>query len=151
MAAGGAQETPGERVALGKRQGHVLEHAQAEKERVDLERASQPATHPLCRRHSGHVLGVDENATPRRRQAPGDQVDESSLARAVRTDQRMARAALEPQADVVGHHESTEAPRQAAGFESRRHPRLSFAASPSTPPRANITRATSIAPSQNSQ
>ena len=94
---------------------------------------------------------AEQDAASRWRQPPGDQVDERGLARAVGADQRMARAGLEPEVDVVRHDQCTEALVQADGFQRRRHRRSSRSIRPSTPPRANITSSTSSRPIQKYQ
>ena len=60
-------------------------------QRVDLERAHQPAFHPLMRLQRGDVVTAKMNASGVGPQHARHQIDESGLAGTVRTDQRVAR------------------------------------------------------------
>src|SRR5438105_3625365 len=79
------------------------------------------------------------------RQHAGQEVDERRLARAVGSDQSLARPALESESDVVGRHQTTKALGEPAGFQRRGHS-LTRASTPRTPPirRSRPTKARAI-------
>src|SRR5207302_10658949 len=133
------------------RQRHVVEHRKAAEEGVDLERPAEAPLHPLRLSHRGDILAPQHDRSGGGRQRPGEHVDEGGFPGAVRTDQGMARAALQTEIDVVRDGERAEALAQSARFQSDVHGLLrSFARMlsrmPRIPPRANITTSTSIVP-----
>ena len=151
MRAGDAEHGAGHALALADRQRHVLEHGQPLEELVDLEGAAQPALDARLLRQRGDVLAGQPDLARRRRQASGDQVDERGLAGAVGTDQRVPRACLEAEVDVLRHAQRAEILVQPGGFECRGHERRrtmrqACSARPITPPRANMTTSTSSRP-----
>ena len=114
------------------------------------------------------VLARQRDAAGARRQPAGQQIHERRLARAVGTDQRMARAGLEREVDRVGDDQRAEAlvetpdlknwDLENRGGADRAHRRtrrrasaISLSTMPSTPPRANITTQTSMSPTQKYQ
>src|SRR6266705_284985 len=147
------QHAPRDAAALGHRERHVVEHRKAAEEGVDLERSAQPALHPPRLSHGGDVLPAEHDRAGGGRQRPGEHVDEGGFPGAVRTDQGMARASLQPEIDVVRHGERAEALAQSTRLESGggAHGLLrSFTRIPSRipriPSRANTTTSTSIVP-----
>ena len=152
MNASRPQHPPRDAAALGHRERHVVEHGESAEEGVDLESPSQAELHALGLSRRRDVLSAEHDPAGGGGQQAGEHIDESGFPGAVRTDQGMARAPLQPEIDVVRHGERTEALAQAARFESGAAHRLlrSFARAPSRmpriPPRANITTSTSIVP-----
>src|SRR3989442_102355 len=145
-------DAPREAGAVRHSQRQVVDHGEAAEQRIDLEGPAEPALHPLRLSHGGDVLPAQHDPAGGRRQRPGEHVDEGGFSGAVRTDQGMACAGLQPEIDVVRHGERAEALAQAARFESGGAHGLprSFTSAPSRmpriPPRANITTSTSIVP-----
>src|ERR1700691_6735661 len=95
----------------------------------------------------GDVGAFEQDEAAARPERAGDQIDEAGLAGAVGADKRVARAGQQAEIDVARHGERAEALAQRLGLErggfaghcppSRR--RSSRSATPSAPPRANIT------------
>src|SRR6267378_170111 len=147
-----AQHAPRDPTALSHRERHVVEHRKAAEEGVDLESPSQAELHAFCLSRRRDVLPAEHDPAGGGRQRPGEHVDESGFSGAVRTDQRMARAALQSEIDVVRHGERAEALAQSARLESGRAHGLLLSLAriasrmPRIPPRANITASTSIVP-----
>jgi hypothetical protein len=136
---------------------HILQHAQPAKQRIDLEGAHEPALDAGGLRQAGDVLTAEQDAPGARPQRAGDQVDEAGLAGAVRSDQRMAGAALEPEVDRIRDRKRAKALAQAlrlepgahgGGFSCRARRR---AKNPSTPPGAKTTISTMNSPIQKYQ
>jgi hypothetical protein len=95
--------------ALGlQREPHVLAHRQRAEQVVLLERAPDAELAARLGRLVGDVDVAQEDASRRRRELPGDLVDEARLAGAVRADQRMELARRDRQIDVPGDDEAAE-------------------------------------------
>ena len=105
--------------ALGDRDIDVLQHREAAEQPVDLEGAGDAELDALGLRDRGDVAAVEQHLAGGRRQHAGEQVDEGGLAGAVRSDQRVARAVLEPEVDVARGGERAEILAERAGLEQR--------------------------------
>ena len=116
----------------GERDG--LERREIAEQLVDLEGAHQAAAHPRLGPEPRDVLARQQDSAGGGRQHAGQQVDEGRLAGAVRPDQRLARAALEAEGDVVGGDDAAEALAEAQGFERGAHRRTTRASKPRIPP-----------------
>ena len=86
-----------------------FERLEAGKQRVDLEGAGKASFDPLLRRERGYVVLAKQHLPPIRLQCAGDQVDQRSLAGAVRTDQCMARTLRQRDRDILRHNKRAEA------------------------------------------
>src|SRR6185437_5057223 len=102
-------ETAGEAAPLLDRQRYRFERAEMGKQRIDLERARQPAMHALLRLARGDVFLAEQDLSAVGREHAGDEIDQRGLAGAVRPDQRVARAFRQRDADVVGDDQRAEA------------------------------------------
>ena len=134
-----------------QRDAHVLQHREMRKHRRDLERAHHAEPRHLGRRLRGDVGALVGDAAPRRLQELGQQVEAGGLAGAVRPDQRVDGAALDPQVDAVDGDEAGEFLGQILGFEdvlthTRRPlnppPFRGASSRPSRPPKVSCDRAT---------
>ncbi len=103
VAPGGPEQIVGHPFPLGDRQRHVFERAEAAEQCGDLESAGEPALDARRLRERSHLGAIDQDMPGIGLSAPGHQVDKAGLAGAVRADQRMARAAFEPEIDRVRH------------------------------------------------
>src|SRR5207244_412084 len=131
-------------------QHHRLQHRQAGKELADLERAREPELHAAVLAQRRDPLVADEDVAPARRKSAGEKVDESRLAGAVGTDQRVARALRKREGDIAHRSKSAEAAREILRAKRGPH-RRRRASAPMMPPRAKKTNATRRSPSQNCQ
>ncbi len=136
----------------------IFEDTQAPEQLRHLKGAHQPTLDARGLRQSGDLGAVEMDVAGIRCQGAGDQIDKAGFAGAVGTDQRLPRAALEPEIDPVGDRERTEAFAEPARFERRggahRRPRArrhSRSHRPSTPPRAKLTSKTIKSPIQKYQ
>ena len=93
---------------FGYRKADGLERRQIGIELVDLEGARQPAQHPLVHRQIGDVVAFEQDAPGIGLEHAGEQIDDGGLAGAVRPDQRMAGALLDPQRQIAGDPEAAE-------------------------------------------
>src|SRR5215470_814492 len=153
VGAGRTPQSPADAVALGDSERDVVEHAHVAEERVDLERAAEPAPDARGLRQPRDVLAAEKDVTGGGREPSGDHVHERRLAGAVGADERVTDAGLEPEIHAVGHGEGAEALAETAGLErdghagTRRRPRApSASAIPRSPPRAKRTTRTRIRP-----
>src|SRR5215468_1019907 len=145
-------------VALADRQRHRLERVQPGEQRVDLERAREPALHSRRRRGAGDLLAAEEDLAAVRPQHAGHEVDERGLPGAVRADERVARADRHREIDAARDDERAEALVEAPRRERRRRhaaPRRHDAPSRASPPRmpfgSSKTTTTSSSPIQKYQ
>ena len=99
------------------RQHHVVEHRQARKQAGDLERARHSERGAPLARPARHVLAEQHDLPGAGRQDAGDDVEERRLARPVRTDDRLAIARADLQADAAHGVETAEALAQALELE----------------------------------
>ncbi len=83
--------------AFGNGEADAFQRRELAEQLVDLEGAGEAARHPPMRFESGDVLPVETDSAGARAQQPGQQIDQRGLAGAVRPDQRMASALLDPQ------------------------------------------------------
>src|SRR5258708_2667974 len=147
-----AQHARRDAAALGHRERHVVEHRKAAEEGVDLEGSPQSELHALGLPRSRDVFPAEHDPAGGGGQHAGEHIDEGGLSGTVRTDERVARARLQPAIYAGGHGERAEALAQAARLQSGDAHcfLLSFTRTrsrmPSTPPRANITTSTSSVP-----
>jgi hypothetical protein len=81
---------------------------QAAKQLVDLERARDAALDAPRLGERRHVLALEQHPSARGRQQSCQQVHERGLARAIRPDQRVPRAALEPEVDLARDFQGAE-------------------------------------------
>src|SRR6516165_9799468 len=141
--------------ALGDPQRHVFERGQPAEQRGDLEGSRQAPLDPFRLRQVGHFRAANENLPGAWRERAGHQVDEARLARAVRADQCMARAALEAEIDRIGNLQRAKALAQPARLQHRAPRCLAHRRSrptrPKIPPRANTTTSTINSPIQKYQ
>src|SRR6185437_1086042 len=162
LGARGTEQRAGDAMLLANRQGHILEYRKAAEQLVDLEGAGEAALDALRLGEAGHLLPREQDLAARGLERAADEIDEAGLARAVRPDQRVARAAREAKIDFIGDLQRAEALAQRLGLERRlsrlrrSHRRLVLrriraSAKPSTPPRANTTTSTSSSPIQKYQ
>src|SRR5581483_2628837 len=103
------------------RQRQCLERRQRREELVDLKSADKAQPNATFGTEPRDILPRQRHAARGGRQHARQQIDEGRLARAVRTDQRVTRARLEAERDVIGRHDAAEALAKSAGFEHRRH------------------------------
>ena len=98
------------------------ERRQRVEQLVDLEGADDAAPDAPMGGQRRDVGAVEDDPSGGWQEHAGEQVDERRLAGAVRADQRVARAALDGQRDVVaGRGQAAEALDQRAGLEDGRH------------------------------
>ena len=105
---------------LGDRDVDVLQHREAAEQPVDLEGARDAELDARGLLHRGDVAALEQHLALRRQEHAGEEIDEGGLAGAVRADQRVARAGLQPEIDVARGGERAEALAERAGFEQRR-------------------------------
>src|SRR5499426_767250 len=152
MRARRAPRAAGDAAAFRDTERDIVEHRQIPEERVDLEGSADAALHARLLREPGDVLAAEQDPPRRRSEPAGEHVHEGRLAGPVGADQRVPRARLQPEVDVVRDRQGAEALAQAARFEHGAHrcgpltPATSRSTRPSKPPRANITTRTSSSP-----
>ena len=152
---------PGARdaVALAHRERNGFECIEVGEQRVDLERAHQPARDALVRRQRRDVLRAEHDRAGVGPQHAGHQVDERRLAGAVRADQRVASALRQLERNVLRDDERSEALVEPARGQRRvhdlpreaRHEPASILSPPRIPFGRNITTAISSMPIQKYQ
>ena len=98
-----------------------LERRQIGIELVDLEGARQPAQHAGMHRHIGDVVAFQQDAAAIGLEHAGQQIDDGGLAGAVRADQGVAGALLDPERKLAGDLEPAELLFQPSGFQRERH------------------------------
>ena len=157
----------GRTAPLGHTEGDVVEHAHVAEQGIDLKSAADAALDALRHVQLRDILPGQHDAAGRRRETPGQQIDEGGFASAVRADQGVTRAGLQREVDVGCNGERAEALAQLGGLQHGAHGLAPVCAAavgeagpafrprqrasspsqmPSTPPRANNTTITSIAP-----
>ena len=87
---------------------HVFQRRQVQKNGGNLERADDPHAGDLGRTGGRDVAAIEENLPAGGSEEPGEQVEAGGLAGAVRTDQGVDVAALDPQVDFADRRESPE-------------------------------------------
>src|SRR3954447_17276051 len=100
-----------------KRDPHVLEHGEVRKYRGDLERSDEALSRDRRRPRSRDFAALEEDLSARGRQEMREQVETGRLASAVRSDQRVNRAAADREIHPVDGDESLELLGEAARFE----------------------------------
>src|SRR4051794_12166491 len=98
-----------------------LKRCQVGVELIDLESARQPAQHSCVHGQVRDVVPFQENATAVRLEHAGQQIDDGGLARAVRPDQCMAGALLDPQREIARDLEAAELFFEPLGFQRQSH------------------------------
>ena len=143
---------------FGHRDVDVLQHREPTEQTVDLEGAGDAALDARGLRHGGDVFALEQHLSTRWQEHAGEEIDERRLARAVGSDQRVARALFKPEIDVACGCERAEILRQRSGFQQR-HGRAclraksgcSWSHKPMMPLRANSAISTSRRPSPSCQ
>ena len=161
--AGNAPEVAARAVALGDREAQQFRGREVGEQLIDLERPRKTATHASARRQRGDVFAFQEDRACARLDDPREQIDQRRLAGAVGTDQRLARAGLNRERDVVRCDQAAKSAHEAARLQrgsahaASSHAAGRFSRSSShrtrSPKRSRPTRTstTSSAPIQNSQ
>src|ERR1700686_832633 len=85
--------------------------------RRNLERAHEPEARNVRGPDGGNVLALVEDLAARRAQKLGEEIKARGLAGAVRPDERVDRAALDPEVHSVDRHEACEFLGEILGFE----------------------------------
>ena len=98
--------------ALADREHDGFEHGKTRKQRRDLERPRQAALDPLVLRQARDPLLREEDLARGRRIDAGQQIDERGLAGAIGSDQRVARAGRQREADLARRLEAAPVLRQ---------------------------------------
>ena len=93
-----------------QRDAHVLQHREMGKDRGNLERAHEAEARDVGRRERRDVVALVDDAAARRLQELGEQVEAGGLAGAVRADERVNGAALDPQRNAVARRRSRQTP-----------------------------------------
>src|SRR5271166_6110078 len=106
-------ETPLQRYA------HILENREVWKDRAYLERPHNAASGNIRRLFSGDIVAQKEDFTRSRLQKFGQQIEESRLAGAVRTDEGVDFSPPHTQRHAVDRNESLERLDQIARLENR--------------------------------
>ena len=106
---------------FGYRKANGLQRRQIGIELVDLEGARQAAQHPRMHRQIGDVVAFEQDAPGVGLEHAGEQIDHGGLAGAVRSDQRMAGALLDPERQVARDPQAAEGFFQSFGFQRDRH------------------------------
>ncbi len=101
-------------------QGHadVFEHGEVRKDGGNLKRTNEAQPCDIGRLHRGDVVSLVGDATARRPQKLGEQIETGCLAGAVRSDQRMNCAARDAQTDAAHRNETGKLLRELFGFEN---------------------------------
>src|SRR3974390_872323 len=128
------------------RQGNIVEHAEIEKQRGDLERARKAECAALISRQGGDVGTGKANAAGVRRQFAANLGDQRGLTGAVRTNHGMQLAAGDLEREIVARHDALEAFGQIIYLQQRLVHARTLASKPSMPPRANSTTSNSNGP-----
>ena len=153
--AGRPPKFSGYSVALRDAQRDVVQHAHIAKQHIDLKRTAQTALDAGLLRKIRNILPAKQHPARRCGEPPGKHVDKGCLTRAIRSDERMARACLETEINILRDRQGAETFTQALRFQRRLHGfaptrERTFAITasdmPRTPPRANKTTITSIRP-----
>src|SRR5262249_11229205 len=96
---------------------NVFEHRELREDLRDLEGAGDAECHPLFGRKRGDVPSFERDLAFARRKQSADEVEESRLAGAVRTDDRAELALLYGERYVAHRHEAPEALARVTDFE----------------------------------
>src|SRR5664280_2855677 len=128
------------------RQCDIVEHAEIEEQRGDLERARQAQRAAPIHRQRGDVVAGKTDAAGIGPQLANELGDQRSLAGAVRPDHRVQLAGIHAERKIVGGDDALEALGQVVHLQQRLAHRRTFASSPTMPPRANSTTSSSSGP-----
>src|SRR3974390_617544 len=128
------------------RKHHIVEHAEIEEQRGDLERARQPQRGAAVHRHGGDVDAGESNAARVGRELAAELQDQRGLAGAVRPDYRVQLAGLDHKRDIVAGDDALEALDQMADLQQRLAHARPLLSSPMIPPRAKRTTRSSSGP-----
>src|SRR5215813_7416293 len=104
----------------GRGNAHIVEHAERGKNLRHLERARNPQLRDLARRSACDFLVLEEDRALARFQMPGDHVDESRLAGAVRADHADGLLGRHTDGNVARGYQRTEGLFQIANRENGR-------------------------------
>ena len=116
-----------------------------------LKRTRNAPLGDLMRFQISDILSTEYNLTARQRELTSNEIEHGGLARAIGTDQCMARSGFETEVNVVGDPDGAELLHDADRFQRRGHRRRSRSITPRMPPRANKTVSTRIKPIQKFQ
>ena len=116
---------------LGDHEPDRFQRREVEEQLIDLEGARHAEPHALVRHRIGDVVAFEHDAAGGRAQHAGQEIDHRGLAGAVRPDQRVPRAFLHREIDVLRGKDAAEALFQSDGLQDRhRSQRPSGAAPP---------------------
>ena len=104
---------------LGDRDVDVFQHREPAEQPVDLERPGDAELDPFCLDDARDVAPLEQNRTGGGPEDTGQEIHERGLARAVRADQGVARAGLEPEVDIARGGQRAEVSAERAGLEDR--------------------------------
>src|SRR6185437_2210514 len=128
----------------------VIDRAQVEEQRRDLERARKPELAAPVHRQCGDVVLGKADAAGIRRHLPAELRDQRGLAGAIGAYHCVQFARSDIEVEIVAGDDAAEALGQPLDFQERRvHVgtlRLASLSNPSMPPRANSTTSSSIGP-----
>jgi hypothetical protein len=102
-----------------QRDAHILEHGEVRKHGRDLERAPEPEARDIGRLERGDVASVEHDASARRREELGEEIETRGLAGAIRPDQSVNGAALDAQVYRAHREEAGELLAQVLRLEDR--------------------------------
>src|SRR2546430_17395957 len=137
-----------------QRDGQILRHRHAGERLRDLKAAHDPQPGPPMGRDRRDVTALEADPAAIRRQRAGHTVDERRLPRSVRSDEAEPLARRDVETHPVERGEAAEALRQSVDLEQRRGHRRRYRprtrrTSPTIPPGARTTNATSTTPTMN--